>query len=129
MKVRFIGSAGRTGDGERKAHGFLTPGKDYVVLSIIVESAQGVQFLILDDSLHQPGWHSAEAFDLVSDEVPSNWSIKVGEGGSTSYVEIAPSAWLEPNFYNAYWGDGDAAAVAAQAVFDREVEVIVRESS
>lgn len=123
MRVRFV-VTGRTDNGERRGHACLTVGKEYVVLAIMASDTKGVRFLVLDDKLQQPGWHPASEFDLVSDEVPSNWRVEVGASGTPGYVRIAPGPWLEPSFFNDYWGDGDVAAIAAQETFDRELEII-----
>jgi hypothetical protein len=127
MRVRLV-APGRSPTGERRIHGFLTIGHEYVVLAITVSQRQGVQFLLLDDETERPGWHKAVDFDLVADSVPSSWRVQVGLGGHVDSLEIAPASWLEPRFFLDYWGDDPDAAKAAEQVFQRELEVIMRET-
>lgn len=128
MRVRFVGDPGRTASGERRGSGFLTVGKEYVVLALNANNERGVTFLLLDDDTAQPGWHSSVAFDLVADGVPSNWRVSVGGAGKADHLEVGPSAWLEDGFFNNYWGDGDEATIAARQTFQAELEIIIRES-
>lgn len=125
MRVRFIGSRSPTGD--RHGSGFLTVGAEYVVLAVEASPSEGVRFRILDDRGSTPGLHYAAEFDLVSDNVPSNWRIAVGVGGSSAAFELAPEPWLQPTYWVDFFGDGDAATIAARDAFQRELAVIVRE--
>ena len=85
--------------------------------------------MLLDDQTQRPGWYPSSDFDLVSDSVPSNWRIEVGGGlGDAGSLTIAPALWLEPGFLEDYWGDGGVATVVAHGVFDRELQIILRES-
>jgi len=93
--VRFVGY-GRASTGQRRDSGFLTVGRQYVVLAVTVSERTGVEFLLLDDDAQQPGSHGAGGFDLLSDRVPSSWRIAVGVSGSASSIDLLPESWMRP---------------------------------
>jgi hypothetical protein len=126
MRVRCLGYAKE--DGNSRRENSLTVGGGYVVLAINVEQSDRHDFMLLDDRTQRPGWYPSSDFDLVSDEVPSNWRIAVGGLGSANSLTVAPALWLEPGFLEDYWDDGGVATVAAHGVFDRELQLILRES-
>jgi hypothetical protein len=88
-----------------------------------------VKFLLLDDRSRRPGWAPASDFDLISAEVPSNWTIGVGSGGSADLVYLAPATWLEPSFFEDLWSNDPDVWRHAQRTFEHELEIIVRESA
>lgn len=104
----------------------LTTGADYVVLAISAHHGQS-HFLIAADG-GRPVRCEASHFDLVSPEVPSSWRIRVGHQGDCGRVDLAPGPFLEPGFFDAFWGDGDEAALEAQEVFRREAAIILEET-
>lgn len=55
-------------------------------------------------------------------------ALRVGGAGIVGRIEIAPKPWLEDTFWNDFWGDAGATTVAARDSFDRELEIIMRES-
>jgi hypothetical protein len=126
MRVRYLGY---TSDGERRRKLALSVGRDYVVLAINV-NARETRFLILGDQfVPRPGWYPAPHFDLVADDVPSNWRIRIGAmTNDAAALRVAPASWLEPGFFEHYEGDGNAATLAARSAFDRELAVILKES-
>jgi hypothetical protein len=126
MRVRFVGLP--MVEGRRPKASSLTVGNDYVVLAISSHDAQPMKFLVLTDR-REPIWYPASHFDLVSDTTPSTWRVLVGRGGHVGYLQVAPAPWLEPGFLEAFWGDGGVATIAARATFERELEIILRESS
>jgi hypothetical protein len=128
VRVRFV-APGRTAGGERRREhqGFQTVGNEYIVLAIKASNERGVRFLLLSDHPRQPGWHDASDYDLVSDEVPSNWVIDVGAAGRSDAITIAPATWLEPGFFEDYWSEDPVRGAAAQEIFKRELNVITKE--
>ena len=55
--------------------------------------------------------------------------IKVGGGlGSANSLPDTPVLWPERGVLEDYWGDGGVATMAAHGVFDRELQIILRES-
>jgi hypothetical protein len=128
VRVRLI-APGRPQTGERRRHGFQTIGNDYVVLAIKASNERGVRFLLLADDPPEPGWFAASDYDLVSDEVPPNWSIRVGGAGRADIVTIGPASWLEPGFFEDYWSEDPIRGAAAEDTFQRELEVIMRQTS
>jgi hypothetical protein len=126
VKVRFL-APGRDTTGSRRESTAFTVGGEYVVLAIRADNA-GVQFLVLDDLSREPAWLNAKEFDLVSDEIPSNWAIQVGSAGAVDIVYAAPPSWRRPGFFDEYWSDDPKLNGPAREVFEREVAVITRES-
>lgn len=126
MRVRYLGYVDE--DGTRGGKTSLTIGQDYVVVAIIATAGEYHHLMLLDDQTHQPTVYPSSHFDLVSDEVPSAWKVRVGGTGNPGHLMVAPQEWLEPGFFENYWGDGGAATIAARAAFDREVEAILAES-
>ena len=128
MKTRFLGLGAESGfAGERPVSPYLTVGRDYVVLAILVPSDRPTEFLILTDQ-DDPSWFPASQFDLVSADVPTSWKILVGEGGSAQRIEIAPEPWLSVGYWSDYWGDDHLASLQAKEIFAHELDVILRET-
>ena len=105
----------------------VTIGRDYVVLAMSVAKAQ-VMLMVLAEDTDMPAWLPSAEFDLVANEIPSTWRVRLGVSASPGEIHIAPEPWLARGFYEDLWGDGDTRAIAAQEVFAREMEVILSES-
>lgn len=127
MRVRYLGH--RDATGARTGDTSLTVGSEYVVLAVVVAEGAYHKLMLLDDRTSRPTLYSASHFDLVSDDVPSTWRVRIGGStGSAGYLMIAPGPWLEPGFFEEFWGDGGVAALAAQSIFEEELQVILNES-
>lgn len=96
-----------------KSDGWLTIGREYVVLGIYGRG-KDISFRILGDDGRIPALHSAEQFEIQVPELPANWVFHLFPG---SDWEIGPTAWSGEGFWNAYF-DGDA---LARDVFEKEV--------
>jgi hypothetical protein len=114
----------------------LTVGREYVVLAISAneEDAYGTQFMLLDDVGSGAGWFAANGFDLTSDLVPSNWSLRVGVSqtgveGVVSALLVGSKSWLRPGYFYERTHEDPEIAEAAQLDFDRELEIILSESA
>jgi hypothetical protein len=123
MRVRYLGTRGSG----PKPNTAVTIGRDYVVLAMSVRKAQ-VMLMVVAEDTGMPAWLPSSEFDLVADEIPSTWRIRLGASASPNEIHIAPQPWLETGFYEDLWGDGDTRAIIAQEVFAREMEVILSES-
>lgn len=86
---------------------WLTLGREYDVLSILVVPGRLSVLRILADDGRTPILVESSAFEMVSQEIPSNWFCVISEGG---VVELGPEAWLQDGFWERYF-DGDAVAV------------------
>jgi hypothetical protein len=124
--IRFFKSSG-PGYGESvEEHPRLRLGEEYVVLSVLVDRSiwrVGLQ-LHEDDEWHPWSWYPAGMFETVSTAIPSNWVTKLNSDGA---LELAPEAWLQPGFYEGYV-DGERNGPAAQAIFERELAIILDEA-
>jgi len=99
----------------------LTVGKEYVVLSIHVEDGYSTKFQILRDD-GTPSFHIANQFEVVSSKIPSTWQVDFVLNG---YLSLGPKAWSRAGFWDDYF-DGDP---EAEAIFDREKEVLFSHES
>jgi hypothetical protein len=121
MRVRTIGK-----------NEVLAAGRDHVVLAVSTDPVEGVKLCLLadDSGLVFPGWFPATIFELASAEVPPSWRIAVGRfGGRPDGIMLAPESWLEPSFFPDFWDDEQPEAQRrAREVFERELELIMRES-
>jgi hypothetical protein len=96
----------------------------YVVFGILVDSDGRRSYQIISHD-RDPGFatmacHPAECFEIISTVVPSNWCLKIRQNGVMS---IAPGAWQEPGFMEAFY-DRDP---AAYPIFERERDLILSE--
>ena len=87
---------------------WVTVDAEYVVVSVIAEPARRVLLQIVTDD-GTLGLFDSASFMTVDGAMPESWTARVGEGG---VLELAPTAWLAPGFWEAYY-DGDRLAVDA----------------
>lgn len=101
-----------------KSSPWVTIDGEYTVLGALAEFGGRVQLNLLTDDRQSFGWFDSDCFLVVDPAVPTNWSARIGEGGT---FELAPEAWLEEGFWERYY-EGDPAA--AESV-DRELAIIL----
>lgn len=105
---------------------WLTLGGIYHVMSIDVAPDGGCSYGVVtaERAGEWPniGSHPARCFEIISTVVPSNWHVKVWENGA---ISVAPAAWQEPAFLEAFY-DRDPATYPA---FERERALILKENS
>jgi hypothetical protein len=103
---------------------WLTLGRIYPVMSIEIgpDGKRSYGIVTSDRTGEWPnmGGHQAECFEIVSTTVPSNWRSKVNTNGA---ISIAPAAWQELGFLEAFY-DRDP---AAYLIFERERNLILQE--
>lgn len=87
---------------------WVTVGAEYRVVSVVAEPARRVLVQIVTDD-GSLGLFDSTNFMTVDGAVPERWTARIGEGG---VLELAPTAWLAPGFWEAYY-DGDSDAVDA----------------
>jgi hypothetical protein len=96
---------------------------------VINASEWAVRFILLDDT-GERSLVRAGAFELVSGEIPSSWCVITGDPGSTELVHIGPGAWTGDNFFSDLDGDDeDAGTIAAREIFQRELAIMLQEST
>jgi hypothetical protein len=118
--VKLVDARGR----EVNDSAWLTLERVYPVLGIFVDPDGRRSYQIITND-RDPGFAamvcpSAECFEIVSTTVPSNWRLKIRENGVMS---IAPGAWQEPGFLEAFY-DRDP---AVYPIFERERDLILSE--
>jgi len=121
MKIKCLKILDPNTGKELESSSSLTVGKEYVVLSIHVEDRDNTKFQILRDD-HTPSFHNANQFEVISSKIPNTWQI---DFIPKSYLSLGPKAWSRPGFWDDYF-DGDP---EAEAIFDREKEVMFSEES
>lgn len=103
---------------------WLTLGRIYHVMSIEIDPdgkrSYGIVTSERAGEWPNMGGHQAECFEIVSTTVPSNWRAKVNTNGA---ISIAPEAWRESGFLEAFY-DRDP---AAHPIFERERDLILNE--
>jgi hypothetical protein len=114
MKVRCTKLKARHSEfPNRNGDGWLTIGRDYVVLEVYGRPS-GVEYRLIGDDGLTPAIHSAEQFEIISPEIPNGWIFQMR--ADLSWV-LRPFAWAEQSFWASYF-DGDA---SAQSTFNRTV--------
>ena len=97
---------------------WLTVGKTYQVLSVLLDSEGRWLLRIVSDSQPGVGLFRLEQFEIVSSKIPSPWIATWNRNG---VFELTTSAWHEPGFWERYL-DGDS---EAHAVFERELAAVL----
>ena len=93
-------------DGGGDQDPWLTLNREYQVLSVLMTSKGPVKLRIIADDGRMPILADASLFAMSSQSVSPSWSLVIREGG---VVELGPSSWLEPGFWERYFDrDPDA---------------------
>ncbi|ODP30923.1 hypothetical protein A9762_27480 [Pandoraea sp. ISTKB] len=118
--IRLLDAFGR----EVEFSPWLKLGRTYCVMSIEIDPlgrrSYGIITSAREGEWPSMGGHQAECFDVVSTMVPSNWRQKIHENGS---ISIAPGAWLQTGFLDAFYDREPAAYL----IFERERDLILSE--
>jgi hypothetical protein len=91
---------------------WVTVHAEYRVVSLIARPAGRVQIQIVTDDGRSLAWFDSTDFMTVDHTVPATWVAKIGEGGT---LELAPTSWLAPGFWESYYEGDRAAADAVEA--------------
>lgn len=111
MRVKCIKILNQTTGQEeaRLKNGWITIGKEYLVLAIEISPSRPPWLRIIgDDSGQTPGLESSHQFETVCTRLPSCWQARLDHTGG---LDIAPVRWLRPGFWEDYF-NGHAEAVA-----------------
>jgi hypothetical protein len=85
------------------ASGWLTIGREYVVLSIECSARGGPHFRVLTDEDDRGfGLFPSTLFEITDPRLSARWHCAADAGGS---VSIAPPAWLSLGFWDRFFGD------------------------
>ena len=111
-------------DKETELSPWITLGRIYHVMSIIIDEQGTLDYQVINDSQKSDsiamGYHSSKCFEIISDVIPSNWKAQILKMSS---ITIRPLAWQESGFLEALY-DRDP---EAYKIFERERDLIMRE--
>jgi hypothetical protein len=93
--------------GEGDQDSWLTLNHEYQVLSILMTPKGPAKLRMIADDGRTPVLTDASLFVMSAQPFPPNWVVAIGEGG---VVELGPTPWLEPGFWERYF-DSDADAI------------------
>ena len=94
---------------------WITLHAEYHVVSVLAVPDGRVQLQIVDDS-RSLGLFDSACFMAVDGTVPDSWTVRIRERG---VLDFAPTAWLAPGFWEAYYDDDPAAIEAVEAELRR----------
>ncbi len=97
---------------------WLTVGKIYHVLSVILDAQGRWTLRLLADSQPGVGLFPLEQFEIVSSKLSGRWIATWNNQGA---FELTTEAWNEPGYWDRYF-DSDS---NAHATFDKEMAAIV----
>ena len=103
MKVRCIGLLNAHGEPVRTS-GWLTIGKEYLVLEVFVDEQGGSRFRIISDDADSAILALSSQFEAVSETIPKCWVVTF----TANWLLFSPAAF-QGDFWERYF-DGDAAA-------------------
>jgi hypothetical protein len=103
MKVRCIRLLNARGEPVRSS-GWLTIGKEYLVLEVVADEQNGSRFRVISDNAETPILARSSEFEAVSDTIPKCWVATF----KANWLLFSPSAF-RGGFWERYF-DGDAAA-------------------
>jgi hypothetical protein len=102
---------------------WVTLDKEYIVLAIDIES-QNITILIQSDGHYEPFYSSLDGFEIVDQQIPSNWGIKISDFYDQVIYQMMPKIWMYDSFFEEV-EDEDPKAIA---LFNAETEIIYREA-
>jgi len=97
---------------------WLTVGKIYQVLSIVLDVHGSWLFRLMGDSSPGLGLFPKEQFEIVSAKIPGSWVPTWSENG---VFELTPEVWTKVGFWERYFEHDDEAI----RQFNLEVEKLV----
>ena len=108
MKIICVGLGGGRRSEDGLSDGWVTLGKEYVVLGVYGRPTE-IKYRILSDDGQTPALHTAEHFKIVSPAIPADWIFSIYPDAEW---KITPAGLSGDDFWTAYF-DGDAVAEAA----------------
>ncbi|MCC8961837.1 hypothetical protein H8A95_05760 [Bradyrhizobium sp. Pear76] len=102
-----------------RTSGWLTIGKEYLVLEVFVDEQAGSRFRVISDDADTPILARSSEFEAVSDTIPKCWVVTF----KANLLLFSPAAF-RGDFWERYF-DGDA---AARNEFSEVVKLIENET-
>lgn len=115
MKVRCT----RLADAPQRQASWLTVGRSYDVLSVVLDTHGRWLLRLQSDSYPGVGLFQLDQFEIVDPRVPNCW---IATWNAQGVFELTTRDWSVPGFWEAYF-DGDPNANAA---FQRDLARILR---
>lgn len=100
----------------KECNGWLTIGKEYVVLSVYGRGDR-LDYRIIGDDRFTPALQAASQFEIIDGNIPNDWMFR--QYSDSEWV-IMPAAWSADGFWVAYF-DREA---SARAIFEQVVSII-----
>lgn len=91
---------------EHLGDGWITPGKNYIVLGIHGTKSE-IKYRIVGDDGMTPALHVNNNFEIMNPSIPQGWIFKIYPN---SEWELTPASWAEDGFWESYF-DGNPNAV------------------
>ena len=112
--VRLVDIKGRV----QETSPWLTLGKVYHVLEIILGAVQKCHLRLIADGRNRTALFPMDDFEIVSPIVPTSWIVTWNKGA----LKFAPNAWTKAGFWERFY-DGEPAEIQ---IFDEEVIKIIQ---
>jgi hypothetical protein len=123
MKVRHIGIYDNVKGTWHSSRERLTIGKAYMVIELLSSIKNGISYrLIGDNEDGSPAVFPASEFEIISNYVPTNWTLTIKQNG---LIVNGPKAWREPGFWEECY-DHDPKALE---IYKREAKIIYEEEN
>jgi hypothetical protein len=113
-----------------KEHPAISVGEQYVVLTVYASRADtslrvySVRPEARDPHPGPPAQWSSEMFEVLSNDIPSNWRAEITETGA---IRLEPEPWLRPGFWQDLI-DWSPLSEAATIDYERELQVMLAEA-
>lgn len=99
----------------------LTIEKEYIVLEILNSVGKGLLYRLVGDNKNKmPALYSGSQFKIISEVVPTNWSINII---NKSLIVLGPKIWRENEFWDACYEHD----LKALEIYKREARIIYDE--
>jgi hypothetical protein len=123
MKVKYVGVNDSIIGYQQASSERLTIGKEYVVIELLSSVKKGISYRLVGDNQDgSPAVFPATNFEIISDHVPTNWTLTIKKNG---LIVNSPSSWRKLGF----WEDCYDHNPAALEIYKREVKIIMEEES
>lgn len=123
MKIKCIKIYNEQTKQYQDTSSWLTVNKEYVVLEMLIRPEREVSYRLVGDNENQmPAIYDARQFVIVTNTIPSNWTVKQLPSGSFIF---SPASWRELGFWERCY-DGDPAALE---IYKHEARIIMEEEN
>lgn len=123
MKVKYNGIFDDNKESRQISSERLTIDKEYVVIELLSSVKKGVSYRLVGDNQDgSPAVFWATEFEIVSDRVPTNWTLTIKKNG---LIVNGPASWRKSGF----WEDCYDHEPQALEIYKREARIIMEEEN